>query len=483
MLKRIIHSISIPILLAAGWPASGIGATFIPETAFTITGGHLVLTPDERLLVGDMMFSPPGDSRGAVFQPWQNGIIYYSFAANVTASQQTAFETACQAWTVGTPLQCVRRTSQPNYVHVQTHTGEHCNGAWVSCADVGMRGGRQHLFVYSGSWSDQGLLQHEIGHSIGMIHEHQRADRDSYVYIMWQNVEAGREDQFQEFTAGRPMTEYDFHSVMHYNNCAFARPGTGCTSTTPTLQTIVPRACDRDLVGGTVITQLDRDALRNVYSASLQEVLVRDRNQSCGTIDYTPDQLTAVCGGPNCPTASAVRYKKVDVLTDNWCGMHAPVYPVAYCGPINKTYMTHWWDHDPYSCGNLSLQTLHELWVQCGCAYQVVQAECTNIDRFRTDMISTYDTSRPDWRISRVMYFREVMEELSRQGLIGFDVVGYLGEFYQINFLDPRFETKMAKVRAGVYSYAHWKRSIEPGYILNLDTFRKIAAYRRLRIE
>ena len=32
------------------------------------------------------------------------------------------------------------------------------------------------------------VIMHELGHVIGFFHEHQRADRDEFVEILWDNV-------------------------------------------------------------------------------------------------------------------------------------------------------------------------------------------------------------------------------------------------------------------------------------------------------
>ena len=44
-----------------------------------------------------------------------------------------------------------------------------------------------------------GVVLHELLHVLGMWHEQSRYDRDQYVWILWQNIAPGKEDQFARF--------------------------------------------------------------------------------------------------------------------------------------------------------------------------------------------------------------------------------------------------------------------------------------------
>ena len=52
---------------------------------------------------------------------------------------------------------------------------------------VGYRGRMSVLSVGDGCEFDY-VMMHELGHVIGFYHEHQRADRNEYVEILWDNV-------------------------------------------------------------------------------------------------------------------------------------------------------------------------------------------------------------------------------------------------------------------------------------------------------
>lgn len=71
-----------------------------------------------------------------------------------------------------------------------------------------------------------GHAAHEVGHAIGLFHEHTRSDRDQYIRIQWDNIKDERyKNNFKLYphhNATRSI-EYDFQSVMHYPLDAFAK--------------------------------------------------------------------------------------------------------------------------------------------------------------------------------------------------------------------------------------------------------------------
>lgn len=71
------------------------------------------------------------------------------------------------------------------------------------------------------SWDSKFVIAHEIGHALGLVHEHQRIDRDRYVRINSQFIQAGQEHNFTT-VATQLYTAYDFESIMHYHSLAFS---------------------------------------------------------------------------------------------------------------------------------------------------------------------------------------------------------------------------------------------------------------------
>ena len=73
------------------------------------------------------------------------------------------------------------------------------------------------------------LVLHEIGHSIGLLHEHTRPDRDDYVDVIYDNIYAGFRREFEiedAETADTLGVGYDYNSVMHYKPGAFGNDST-----------------------------------------------------------------------------------------------------------------------------------------------------------------------------------------------------------------------------------------------------------------
>lgn len=70
-----------------------------------------------------------------------------------------------------------------------------------------------------------GIIVHEIAHSLGLIHEHQRQDRDDHIVIHWENIttELNVTDQFEVMLNVTTLSPFDFHAITFYANNAFAK--------------------------------------------------------------------------------------------------------------------------------------------------------------------------------------------------------------------------------------------------------------------
>ncbi|GFQ97717.1 astacin-like metalloprotease toxin 1 [Trichonephila clavata] len=72
----------------------------------------------------------------------------------------------------------------------------------------------------------QGVSCAQIGHALGLWHEHSRSDRDDYLEIIWSNIKPGAEQNFLKLKPWENNLlgeEFDYNSIMLYGEYAFAK--------------------------------------------------------------------------------------------------------------------------------------------------------------------------------------------------------------------------------------------------------------------
>lgn len=142
---------------------------------------------------------------------WPNRTIFYAVDPAFRVPDRLA--TAVAHWHSKTSIRFVPRTAEPDFVHVVREPG-------AALCDVGRRGGEQ--FLKLGDDPALGSIIHELGHAVGLWHEHCRTDRDQWVTIDPESIKDGREGDFEidlicgEVTATRILGDYDYGSIQHY---------------------------------------------------------------------------------------------------------------------------------------------------------------------------------------------------------------------------------------------------------------------------
>lgn len=182
---------------------------------------------DEYVMEGDILLppsEPSPDSRteaaGVISQRWPNGVVYYAIDPGMPQVNLTNIQAALNYWRQETNVRFVKRTNQPNYVAFQPSTG--CS------AHVGMIGGRQVINL--STECDYGNTVHEIGHCVGLFHEHTRPNRDKLIRINFENILEGYEDNFVRADVRTSDVQnwagqMDFNSIMMYFPTAFSKNG------------------------------------------------------------------------------------------------------------------------------------------------------------------------------------------------------------------------------------------------------------------
>jgi hypothetical protein len=190
----------------------------------------------QAVLEGDIVFGPAVDVlKGGASSPtvpdyvhgepklWAQNVVPYVIDPSVAASGRIFIQQAIATWQRTThvifrQLSGTRDWQRENYVKFSGQKDQ-CSSNSLGVKEASANNDEDNninvvQIAGCGSW---GRIAHEIGHVLGLGHEHSRGNRDNYITVLWSNI-----DQPKQFCRviwdqqALANTSYDYDSIMHY---------------------------------------------------------------------------------------------------------------------------------------------------------------------------------------------------------------------------------------------------------------------------
>ncbi len=157
---------------------------------------------------------------------WPGGVVPYTIDSTIPTPTRITDAIAHWNSNLSGTIQLVPRTNESVYISFVRASSAGTCSSYVG--RIGMAGQPVNI----GDYCSTGNVIHEVGHSIGLYHEHTRTDRDSFVKVNMQNVTTSAASNFYVVSSGLNVGSYDYGSIMHYSAYAFSANGL------PTIETI-----------------------------------------------------------------------------------------------------------------------------------------------------------------------------------------------------------------------------------------------------
>ncbi len=243
---------------------------------------------------------------------WPDGVVPFVIDRGVTGKSKRTILDGIAHWNERTVIRLVERVGETDYVRFRAKPRGICSG------DVGRVGGAQSVNIPPNGCNLASVI-HEIGHAVGLWHEHQREDRDGYVSVLFENLSGLGKFWY---AATHPSTgPYDYASVMHYPTNSFS------TNRRQTMETVPPGMG----IPYSGLSAGDIDGVAKLYG----------RPSAMTTVSTNPPGLELIVDGQRVTAPNSFRWHPGSEHV-----IEAPLAQLAPEEPQTRYVFGRWNDHD-----------------------------------------------------------------------------------------------------------------------------------------
>ncbi|XP_061564257.1 low choriolytic enzyme-like [Cololabis saira] len=159
----------------------------------------------------------PCTARGCKWPKSTNGKVYvpYRISNQYSRREKAVIVRGLRSFAASTCIRFTPRRRQRNFVDIQSRSGCY--------SYIGRRRRGQVVSLNRRGCIYHQIVQHEMLHALGFLHEQSRSDRDRHVRIQLRNVIPRMKRNFRKIATRNLGTPYDYGSIMHYGRYAFSK--------------------------------------------------------------------------------------------------------------------------------------------------------------------------------------------------------------------------------------------------------------------